>query len=115
MATISAGAALGTAPPAPTITPTVQGTGGEDLRGTISLGTGTVPAAGNVAAVTFAEALNQIPTVIVEPASQPADGFEWGVNVVTNTGFFVTVGAALAASQPLGTYVLEYEVLEQPG
>jgi hypothetical protein len=102
--TAAAHAALGTSPPAPAIS-------GNNVRGTVSLGTGTTPAAGHAVRVTWATAWPVAPVVTLTPLVGLLLGGASGVNaevVSTTTHFDIYFATAPAASQAVGTYPWSY-------
>jgi len=107
---VAAGAGLGTSPPAPTMDAQA-----DDKQGTISFGTGTVPAAGTILTVTFARPrdANRLPKVMLQEATTAMAGIDVAISAVTSTGFTVVQGTRIvAASQPAGTYALTYLVID---
>lgn len=103
--TVAAGAALGTTPPAPTVS------GATGTRGVVAMGTGTAPAAGVAATVTFARAYAAAPVVLPGAASAATPGVEPYITAVTTTGFEIGFAVAPAASQAAGTYAVSYLVV----
>ena len=93
VAAMAAGA--GTGPPAP-----VMSANADDYRGTLTFGTGTSPAAGNVATVTFSRVRdpNRLPVVQLTETTAAFAALQPAV-VVSSTGFTVAVANAPAASQ----------------
>lgn len=104
--TLAAGAALGTSPPVPTIA-------GNAVRGVVSFGTGTTPAAGTALTVTLPTALSTSPIVVVGWDSlNGANNSVVPCVVSTAPGSFVIgLGAALPASQPAASFALSYIVI----
>ena len=106
----AAGANAGTSPPVPVVT-----AGATNVRGNITFGTGTTPAAGAQVVVTFATAY---------PAGTvPLVQLTWGNNgstalgapaatAVSATGFTVNCQTAPAASQANTTYSVNYTVID---
>lgn len=102
--TVAAGSNAGTTPPAPTLA-----AGSTDAKGKINFGTGATPAAGNMVVVTFSNAYSAAPVVIATMATALGAGLY--VTNVTTTGFTVGLQTAPAASQSVGTYAVNYQVL----
>lgn len=111
--TIAAGAGAGTSPPAPVLT------GGSNAwRGTASIGTGTTPAAGILATITFPAGMitstsNQLPFVVLFPVNAASAGLEAEIEAVTASSFNIFAAVAPAASQALGTYQFSYIIFFQ--
>jgi hypothetical protein len=103
--TIAAGAGAGTAPPAPTLT------AGTDGKGQINAGTGTTPAAGTLATVTFIQPYRAgAPMVVLTPLNAATAALQAYTNSTTTT-FSVLLASAPAASQAAGTYQWAYHVI----
>lgn len=102
----AAGSNAGTSPPAPVVT-----AGANDLRGNITFGTGTTPAAGNEVVVTFGTAFSTAPTVIVAPANVATAALQIAAISVTTTGFTLACNTAPAASQANTVYAFNYWVV----
>ena len=106
--TAVAGANAGTGPPAP-----VVGGGSTDLRGRLTFGTGTGPAAGAQVVVTFATAFAAAPPMILL-TWQNAAGAGLGQAYVTapgTGGFTIDCTVAPAASQANNTYSVSWMVI----
>ena len=106
ISSVTAGAGLGTSPPTATIS-------GNDVRGTITFGTGTSPAAGTILSVTFTTAYTSAPFINLTLANAALAGVTTGdvyVAAVSTTGFSIGFSAALAASQAATTYAVSYRV-----
>ena len=108
--TLAATGNLGTSPPAPTLK-----SGSTAVRGTIEFGTGSgTVAIGDAVAVTIPAGLfASAPTVLVAPASYQTAPLGPYVDdsTVTATGFSIGLGVAPTASQPVGTYKVNYWVV----
>jgi hypothetical protein len=107
------GAGAGTSPPG---TPTVTG---DDARGSVSFGSGTVPAAGVIVAVTFVQPRDNSrpPVIVLQEASQATAGVDIAaVPVVVGsqvTGFTINTNTRnLTASQANGTYAVNWVLAE---
>lgn len=108
--TVTLGAGDGTAPPAATVD-----SDSNDERGTVRFGSGTVPGTGAVFTLNFAAPRdsNRLPKVFLQEASVAMAGIDVAVTSVTSTGFTVSTNTrGLAASQPAGTYVVYYSVVD---
>lgn len=102
----AAGSNAGTSPPAPVVT-----AGATDVRGNMTFGTGTTPAAGNMCAVTFAVAFSAAPSAIVVTAANAATAaLQLDVLSITTTGFTVGCNTAPATSQANTVYAFDYIV-----
>lgn len=71
---------------------------GSDTAGTITINTGSSPAAGCFVTVTFAQAFNGTPRVLLTPVSSAAAGLPYYVNR-TGTNFSVCTAAPAASGQ----------------
>lgn len=100
--TAAAGANAGTSPPAPVIS-------GTDVSGKVTFGTGTTPAAGAQAVVTFAVSYTN-PRVVITPINSASASLNLYVGV-TNTNFTVSCVNAPAASQTNSHYGFNYLVI----
>lgn len=100
---ITNGAALGTAPP-------TAASSGNSIRGTVSLGTGTAPAAGLAATVTFLIPYNDIPEVQITPMTAATVAAGPYVLGRTAAGFTVAFANAPTATQPVATYIFSFRV-----
>jgi hypothetical protein len=103
--TAAAGANAGTTPPAPVVT------GSTDVRGLITWGTGTGPAAGDMVDVTFPTAWAAAPYVTVTPINAATAALLPYVPATTTTGFSINVQAAPAASQANTVYGVQFHVV----
>ena len=103
--TAAAGANAGTSPPAP-----VGNAACDDRKGSLTFGTGTGPAAGAQAVVTFNQAYAAAPFVVLEPINSATAAL---LPYVTATagGFTVNFQTAPAASQANTVYGVNYHVL----
>lgn len=105
--TPTAGAGLGTGPPAVDLS-------GSDVAGILSLGTGTSPTANaGLVTVAFASAYASAPAVILEEVGASLVGLT-GLVYVSSTdvnSFTVAFTGTLAASRPVGTYQIAYHVI----
>ena len=107
------GAAAGTGPPG---TPTVTG---DDARGTVSFGSGTVPGAGVAITVTFVQPrdANRPPVVMCQEITAAMAGVDFATLLVTSgsqiTGFQISTNTRnLTASQANGTYGVSWVLAE---
>lgn len=101
----AAGSNAGTSPPAPVVI-----AGSLDTRGQITFGTGTSPAAGNQAVITFGMAFTAAPVIVLTPANAATAALQIHAVSVTTTGFTLATQGAPAASQGNGTYSFFYAV-----
>ncbi|MEU9405600.1 glycosyl hydrolase family 28-related protein [Streptomyces sp. NPDC048281] len=104
---VAAASGAGTSPPAPTLSNT-----SDDRAGLVNLGTGTAPATGSQATVTFARTKARTPVVIAVPSNAATNARQVGVSNVSSTGFNITFGVAGTASQATGTYQAAYAVYD---
>lgn len=104
--TAAAGANAGTSPPAPVVT-----AGDTDMRGNITFGTGTTPAAGAMVGVTFANPWAIAPTVMVVPRNTATQALGLYVTGNSVNGFTLSCTTAPAASQGNTIYSFDYSVL----
>jgi hypothetical protein len=105
--TLSAGANAGGGAPTPT-----GGASDSDCAGSISFGTGTGPSAGTMANVVFSTVLSSVRrSVIVSPTNRATAALRLYAYSTAN-GFAAGCDATPAASQPVGTYGLNYIVLD---
>ena len=102
-ATAAAGANSGGSPPAPVLT------GCTDLSGKITFGTGTSPAAGAQAVVTFNVAYANAPKVVITPLNSASASLNLYV-ATTTTNFTVSSVNAPSASQANTVYGFFYHV-----
>jgi hypothetical protein len=100
---ISVAGGAGTAPPSPTLISLSA-----DTQGEASLGTGTGPTAGSQATITFATAFGATPVIVLSPVNAATAALQPYVSGANSTGFNIAFAAAPAASQALGTYVVNY-------
>lgn len=101
--TAAAGANAGTTPPAPVLTRAT------DLSGKITFGTGTTPAAGAMAVVTFNVAYPNPPCVVICPLNAASASLNLWVDR-TATNFTVSAVNAPSAAQANTTYGFFYHV-----
>lgn len=101
--TAVAGAQAGAGPPAPVVI-----AGSTDVRGRLTFGTGTAPAAGAMAVVTFAVAYAAAPFVFVNARSGVTlnTGAYFGGS--TTTGFTVSLSTTPLGSQGSGVYDIQW-------
>jgi hypothetical protein len=104
--TVAAAAGAGTTPPAPTLQ-----SGAADCQGEVNLGTGTGPTSGSQATVTYATAFGAAPVVVLSPVNAATAALQPYISNPTANGFTIAFGVAPAASQPVGTYVVNYIVI----
>lgn len=105
--TATAGANAGTTPPAPVVT-----AGSNSIRGSLTFGTGTTPAAGAQAVVTFAAALGSVPAyVAILGKNAGSVALNLYPSSITAAGFTVSTGNAPSASQANTVYSVEYLVI----
>ena len=113
--TAAAGSSAGGSPPAPVITP-----GSSDLRGNLTFGTGTTPAAGAQVVVTFGTPFSSPlgqnalanPIVMLTPGNAATAVLDLCAITVTQTGFTISCNTAPTASQGNTTYSVNWAVLE---
>lgn len=104
---LAAGSNAGGSPPAPVLT-----AGSSDNRGNLTFGTGTTPAAGNMAVCTFANPFGSAPIVTVSAANASAAGLgNVYVTSISATGFTVACTTAPAGSQANTTYSVNWVAL----
>jgi hypothetical protein len=104
--TAGAGSNAGTTPPAPVVAATSK-----DNRGSVTGGTGTSPAAGNLIAVTFNQAFPAAPTVDLTSTTAAAALLAPYVASTSTTGFVIAVASAPAAGQANTVYGFNWSVL----
>lgn len=103
--TLTAGSNNGGSPP----TPTFSGTG-TDSRGLVQIGSGTAPAAGNQAVVTFNKPFASVPIVVAAPANDATQVL--GISyTITASALTIVTHTAPAASQAVGTYKVSYMII----
>lgn len=83
---------------------------GNDFSGTITVATGTSPAAGILATVTFANAYGAAPQVFIEAMSAAGATLATYISAASTTGFALSTGSVPAASTG---YTLQYYVMGQ--
>lgn len=88
--------------------PNVSGSG-NDLAGTFSFGTGTSPTAGILGGITFEKNYGSTPIVILTPSNAATATLGLYVSA-GNSNFDIGCSNAPNASQPAGTYVVNYIV-----
>lgn len=104
--TAAAGSNAGTSPPAPVVAATSS-----DLRGTLTFGTGTTPAAGNQVVVTFNSAYGAAPVVDLIAGNALTAALNLFVTAVGTGGFTVGTQGAPAASQANTVYSVGFQVI----
>jgi hypothetical protein len=107
--TVAAGANNGTSPPAPTLL-----SASSDTQGQVSIGSGTTPAAGAQAVVTFSSAFTAAPIVVITAANAAASALQPYVTTVGTGAFTVAFNVAPASGQATGTYLVNYVILARP-
>lgn len=105
VATLAAGANNGTTPP----TPVLVG-GSNAWSGTISFGSGATPAAGIQVAVTFPSGMfpNAPRLVTLMPVNAASAALVLSADALTASGCNIVSENAPAASQPVGTFQVQY-------
>jgi hypothetical protein len=103
---ISMGTGAGTSPP----TPVVQ-TGSNDLRGTVTFGTGALPSGNTVVNINFNKTMASKPHVLICVESGTSTAVQLMVGQVGLSGFNVSAIGSLAASQPSDAYSFSYFVI----
>ena len=111
--TAAYGAGAGTGPPgSPTVT-------GDDTRGNVTFGSGTVPGTGVAITVTLVQPRdnNRPPVIIAQESTAATAGVDFATVLVTSgsqvTGFqLVTAVRGLTASQANGTYGISWTLTE---
>lgn len=104
--TAAAGSNAGTTAPSP-----VVASGSTDARGSVTGGTGTGAAAGNLIAVTFNVAFASAPVVSLTPTNSATAALLPYVTSISTTGFTVAVQGAPASSQANTTYGVAWQVI----
>jgi hypothetical protein len=99
--TITAGSGAGTSP-------TVS-ISGNDITGTISITTGTSPAASTLATITFSTAYGTAPNVLLTPVGSVSASIQYNLGSSSTTNFTLNTGTAPAAST---TYTYKYFVIQ---
>jgi len=103
----TAGANAGTSPPAPVLV-----AGSNDTTGSITFGTGTSPALGDMVDVVFGTAYAATPKSIQVIATNAATGLKIPCTVAkSTTGFSIGLAVAPAASQANTVYAVDYLVI----
>lgn len=97
--TAAAGAAAGTAPPAPAVT-----AGPHNETGHVTFGTGAAPAAGAQVTVTFGTPFETTPEIMITPFNGASGALGLFPSASSPTGFSLSCANAPAASQATGTY-----------
>jgi hypothetical protein len=97
--TATAGTGAGTSPPTPAVT-----AGPTNESGTVTFGTGTGPAAGNQAVVTFGTPFSVAPTIIISPVNVASGALNLAVVSPSASGFTVASGNAPSAGQANTAY-----------
>lgn len=105
--TASGATGAGTSPPAPTLA-----AGSTDRRGTVSFGTGTGAAAGQVVWVTFNETYGSTPTILVTPRNFATAALGVWPQTVGPSSFSVSTTSSPASSQSGTTYQFDYVVIQ---
>lgn len=102
---VANGAALGTSPPAATLRSTSR-----DVEGIVSLGSGTSPAAGTVATITYGTPFSLKPFATVAPASAAAADMGLYVDDAASSATQLVIGCrnAPAASQSAGAILIDF-------
>lgn len=103
--TVAAGAGAGSGAPSP------QLTGANDIRGRLTFGSGSAPAAGVMATVTLAKPYDAAPVVVLTPLNAATAGKAPHLGAVTASGFEVSFGQAADAAQAATVYAVNYIVL----
>lgn len=100
--TAAAGANNGTSPPAPIVATADS----SDLRGSLTFGSGTSPAAGAQCVVTWAtpKDANRLPIVQLTETTAAFSALQPAVTAVTAAGFTVSTANAPTASQAATVY-----------
>ena len=101
----TAGAGLGTTPPALVVTGTT------DTRGVITFGTGTVPSIGADVVVAFATAYTSTPVVTITEQNGLTKALNLYISAVSTGGFTISGLVAPAASQANTVYSVAYTVI----
>lgn len=104
--TAAAGANAGTTPPAPVVSAASR-----DQRGSLTFGTGTAPAAGAQAVLTFANAYPAAPFVTITPLNAATAALQPYVSATAAGSFTVSFGVAPAASQANTVYSLAWQAI----
>lgn len=102
----AAGSNAGGSPPAPV------STGATDVRGKITFGTGTTPAAGNMVVVTFGIAYAAAPIVVLTSLNSATALLSPYITSITGSAFTIATSTAPAASQANTVYAANYSVVE---
>lgn len=102
----AAGANNGTSPPAP-----VVAASSTDMRGSLTFGSGSTPAAGAQVAVTFATAYASAPVVVISPGNDATAVLTCSVTGVSTTGFTLTTHTAPTGSQAATVYAFSWAAI----
>jgi hypothetical protein len=107
--TAVAGGSNGTGPPAPVIAGDSS-----DLRGSLTFGSGTTPAAGSQVVVSFTTPrdANRLPVIQMTETTTALAALNPAVTSVTAAGFTVSTGSAPAASQGNTVYGLAWALVD---
>jgi hypothetical protein len=105
--TTSGASGAGTNPPAIVLDPDSN-----DRRGRLTFGTGTAPAAGIIAWVTFSRPFRKTPVITLAAKNYATTQLNPFVQSESNTSFAITAGTTPGVSQPNTTYSIEYVVTE---
>lgn len=106
-ATAVGASGAGTSPPAPIVAATAA-----DYRGTVTFGTGTSAAAGTILFVTFAQAYQVAPTVVLSPRNFVTQQLGLFVQGTSTTSFSVTAANTPASSQANTVYQFDWIVAQ---
>lgn len=107
--TAAAGASNGGSPPAP-----VMSADSSDIRGSLTFGSGTTPAAGAQVVVTFTTPRDagRLPVIQITETTTVLSALNPAVTAVTATGFTVSTNSAPTASQANTTYGLAWQTID---
>ena len=103
---ISAGSGAGTSPPTP-----VVASGSNDLRGTVTFGTGTAASGSTVLNVNFNQTMSTKPSVVISVNTGTGTAVGFVVGAVGTTGFTVSALSTIASSQANTAYSISYIVI----
>jgi hypothetical protein len=101
--TAAAGGQAGGSPPAP-----VVGSGSTIIRGSLTFGTGSAPAAGTQVTVSFGSTLPSVPVVMLEAGGTATGTIQTAVNGVSATGFSVLASVVPTPSQGATVYSVSW-------
>lgn len=106
--TAAMGAAAGTTPPAAAVgaAPATS-----DIRGSLTVGSGTTPGTGALFTVTYSRTYATAPNVMLTETTTAASLLNPAVTSWTTSGFTVSVGTAPTASQANTTYGFSWQLL----